>query len=1126
MINLMPTDPIEKANSILSVRCLNGLRRSGLFTIGDLMNYNREDLWGIKNLGKQSVSEIISFIETFIETLKSGAGEFQLVSSDELANYMDDENNEKDDNEIGELSVQFRDENGVLRDDIPLEALNLSKRSYHRLIGSGYNFASQLIGVTEKQLLEIKQLGRDSVAEIIRKIKSLNFTTSLTNQSSANTNILCKTFVSNISSLLTIHGDTLYQELLPIFERAEEGNIVDSKELFAIVDLRNAVKDRIFSFLNDFKFGTDISEVMSLLPNNIIERGIMEEIIIEMKSEGKILIGDKIECRRITILEYVQNVIPKDEKNQWEIFLNRLQGLTLEEIGSNYKITRERVRQIVARKLRYLRQTVILAEDKYIDVFTNYDFTQEKFADIFGENEIVYNYMNLICDKKSSIAQSLEQFIEDETIPIELRANAEKVIEKRIAKKNVIIGEEKIYKSRAEIFDYIVRTYFHDEGSFDEFIEVYNMVLEDFGLVGDKNLIIDGRSYENRLIDSDKILWKRGRRFRYYDIENRDFTEFIQELALNQYHDVEYSTLKFFREHSSLMARYDVRDEYELHNLLKKIYPKLKIENINFGRMPIVEFGKADRDIQVLDMLIKLSPVTLQDFGVAYETEYGVQSTTVMANFMKNFDEYFHEGIYNVPPLLFNKRQLIYNVAPDPLTIELLIKILAERYINGFRIDSSIELSRLRRFIADDLENEFSLSDEELTRLILSCGILFDGKVYIVSAESKNQITKTVEDYLNSGAKIIFYEEFYVKNEYGLFEKSIVSEKMLNNIFRQLFPTLTFTQTYFGYMNVSVYHAVESEILRVWSDDLLLNYEQIAERLRYIPLERIKFTLGQNNDFIWNNIGTFSHIGKVDITEDERTAICEMVQRECNIHRYASFANLPLNEIIERNHDLSITAIHTAIYRMCLSEGYNKQGKILTQKGEITDALIIMKEYCRILDKCTLDELFDFEKDLTGEIHRWIPMQAGYDIMVRTDENIFLAEKYFDFDAAAVDNAIEYFGQGEYIPLRLITTFVMFPHCGQPWNLFLLESYVRRFSDKFRFETPSVNNQNVGCIVRKYSKLTYGDIMADAVASSNIQINENTVANFLYENGYRGNRQKAKIADIIQQAKNLRERMD
>ena len=121
-------------------------------------------------------------------------------------------------------------------------------------------------------------------------------------------------------------------------------------------------------------------------------------------------------------------------------------------------------------------------------------------------------------------------------------------------------------------------------------------------------------------------------------MESRDFTEFFQELALEQYHDIEYSALKFFRKHSELMKRYDICDEYGLHNLLKILCRKSGIKNIFFGRTPMIEFGKTNRDKQVVDMLMRLAPIKVQDFCDAYEAEYGVQAKTVSANFLKNID--------------------------------------------------------------------------------------------------------------------------------------------------------------------------------------------------------------------------------------------------------------------------------------------------------------------------------------------------------------------------------------------------------------------------------------------------------------------------------------------------------
>ena len=143
------------------------------------------------------------------------------------------------------------------------------------------------------------------------------------------------------------------------------------------------------------------------------------------------------------------------------------------------------------------------------------------------------------------------------------------------------------------------------------------------------------------------------------------------------------------------------------------------------------------------------------------------------------------------------------------------------------------------------------------------------------------------------------------------------------------------------------------------------------------------------------------------------------------------------------------------MFEIVLSDKYDRRGKIITRKGDTLDALTIMKEYCRKLDKCSLQDLLDFERELTGESHRWIPMEAGYSVMVRADEDSYIAEKYVHFDVAGIDSALDLFVT-VYCHLKASPLFA-FPYCDKLGNLFLLESYCRRFSERFGFEVLAVN---------------------------------------------------------------------
>ena len=467
---------------------------------------------------------------------------------------------------------------------------------------------------------------------------------------------------------------------------------------------------------------------------------------------------------------------------------------------------------------------------------------------------------------------------------------------------------------------------------------------------------------------------------------------------------------------------------------------------------------------------------------------------------------------------------VLTNPALDHVVIEKLKDILSSHFANGYRLNSPIELARFRSFVAEDLGEEIVLSDEELKSYISVCGTTYNDKVYAVSEGTKKRIKDLADEYLSNGAQAIFFAEFYSKNENWLFGASVVSEGMLIGILSELFPKLSFTQTYFGYTDASIFSTLESEILRVWGDNVLLTYEQLAERLQYIPTERIKYTLGQNGDFIWSRVETFSHISRIDISDGEREIIRETTVQEYDTRGYTSISDLHLGEIEERNYELSVTAVHNAVFRICLSDKFDMSGKIVTRNGDILDALTIMKNHCRTIEKCSLDDLLNYEKELTGEVHRWLPMEAGNTVLVRIDIDTYVADKFVHFDAEVVDAAIELFIEGDYLPLKSFTTFGAFPDCRQTWNLFLLESYCRRFSHKYRFDTPSVNSRNAGAVIRKSCGLDYTEIMTDAVAKADITLKDSTIGKFLYDNGYTGRSTTAKVGEIIDKAKAIRER--
>jgi len=92
------------------------------------------------------------------------------------------------------------------------------------------------------------------------------------------------------------------------------------------------------------------------------------------------------------VISTIENFL-KEHNSQFSIFLNqremavltlRQQGKTLQEIGNNLKVTRERVRQIETTALKRQMMSKELAKELY-NAIENFLFTEEELKQAFEE---------------------------------------------------------------------------------------------------------------------------------------------------------------------------------------------------------------------------------------------------------------------------------------------------------------------------------------------------------------------------------------------------------------------------------------------------------------------------------------------------------------------------------------------------------------------------------------------------------------------------------------------------------------------------------------------------------------------------------------------------------------------
>jgi len=668
-------ESIEVIN--LSNYSKNTLYKLGINTIRDFAALKLKDLALVRNVGAKRLKEIDEMIKVInnkeLSLIYDNSGE---IFASTLNHYE-------------ECAKIFHDEKGVEYIDIPIRELDLSVRAYNSLIKNEYEYASELLSITEDDLNKMRNVGEKTRKEIL-EIKSSIVFTEVKDESDEGTLLIDKISLELISMLkiripcidMGILILELRQYIKPTIDKYLINNYTDLiddylswEEIFKIKSLREAIKKQIIVLLAKTRYGLSFENIELKLPREVSRNDILKQIICEMLRYGLLeyLDNGNMQKRFMTVEEYSKTL--KSEKMR-DCFCERITGKTLEEIGSQKELTRERVRQIVAKVINAKPR---LREDYYSEVFQEYCFSEEEFIYGFNESKDTYSYLKLAY--KPGI-KGLNTLIDDVNYPSYIRKIAEKIVYKDY----IYVEEDRVKRNRNDIVNYVMRKYCKEEVSFEEFEELYQMFLEDYFLEQDTELIINSRYYENRLADSDKVLWKQWKRFRYYDILAYDFDELLETLALEQYSDIEYSTKKFFCEFPVLMKQYDIRDEYELHTLLKKVYRKRKDNSIKFKKMPSMEFGNANRDNQVLDLLIQCAPISNTEFAKKYEEEYGVKAETVLANYMKNFDDYFYNGVYSIDAkiLPYNELEILKTIlVKDFYTISDIKRIYCLEFPDG-----------------------------------------------------------------------------------------------------------------------------------------------------------------------------------------------------------------------------------------------------------------------------------------------------------------------------------------------------------------------------------------------------------------------------------------------------------
>ena len=468
-------------------------------------------------------------------------------------------------------------------------------------------------------------------------------------------------------------------------------------------------------------------------------------------------------------------------------------------------------------------------------------------------------------------------------------------------------------------------------------------------------------------------------------------------------------------------------------------------------------------------------------------------------------------------------------------------KVLVEKFPRGIRQESSLDMKRFRRNFEEIHGKTIELSDEALKKVIVSCGISFQDKIFapesMLSAELRDELFAYIRKCFSEGRQAVYYEALFSTFSEAFLDHYIYDDKML--------------RAYISYYNKGEFFLDKQFISKGRTGAVepiveVRNYlieagipvgtDAICAALSHIPKDKVIWILRSNGEFVNDGysggVSHYFHVDCLHLTEDDIDEIADLIGAEIASRRFLSGKELMellqarFPKVIENNSMISSLGIRDVLKHYLLDQRklFSFKGNIVSRIDDSISMADVYASFARSKPTFTLSEL-EALKDEMG-MGAVIYFDAVYDNSLRISQNQFVSKADAHFDVAVTDRAIARFCTGNYLPLKSIQDFSLLPDAGYPWNSYLLEHYVYAFSKQFMLLHGNFTKDScTGAIVKRNSGIeSFEDLVAYVLASENVPLQKEQALAYLAENGYIARRKMSSIDSILIQAKSLRNR--
>lgn len=481
-----------------------------------------------------------------------------------------------------------------------------------------------------------------------------------------------------------------------------------------------------------------------------------------------------------------------------------------------------------------------------------------------------------------------------------------------------------------------------------------------------------------------------------------------------------------------------------------------------------------------------------------------------------------------------------FALSPDfyvSLHKETIIDVFKRRFRNGMRLTSTIDRRKFRSTYKDISNISLDdISDDSLIASIKKFSIVYEDTAYMpeqmISENLKRKIVSYIQERFLDGDSCVFFEIIYNNFNEEFLESQILNVDMLCSYLKHI--------NNYGWFFHSDYISTE-ERFKPNIEQAILDYvreqggivteDEVLDAFPYFPEDAVLHAFQFNSDILVNcgrGKGKI-HINNFHVTEKELTKISNVIDKEISRSGYMlwpellSYIRSIVPDVIDYNEQFGDIGIRKALSSK-LNGKYYFNNNVICFNGHVIDAKGVISSFAKHHQNYTIDDVKNIGAELNTNINPYIGELLKYS--VRIDSSNFVSKARVKFNVEETDRVISGYCKGEYIPISGINSYLLFPACGFPWNEFLLESYVFNHSKIFCLMHNNFGmSSTLGAIEKRNSKLTFDDVMADTLARSNKELNQNESIEYLYDMSFIGRRRLGNVGDIIKKARSIRKKL-